>query len=1090
MSACLTPEQFQQLLDDQLTAADRSWVEEHVEQCPECQHVLEHLTALLDPHRDTPADALAARYRPLRWHAKGGLGEVFVAWDQELDREVALKEMQARPSQQPRHRERFLREAKITSRLEHPGIVPVYGLGEYADGRPYYAMRFIQGETLRDAADRLHQTAIPSKSNRAFRELLGQFVRICETMAYAHSEGVLHRDLKPENILLGAYGEVLIIDWGLAKSFPTQRTSGGREPPDGVPQQGAHAPRSPVDAGTQQGVAMGTPGYMSPEQAAGEWKQVGPASDIYSLGAILYAVLTGQPPLMPSSTGEAVEAVPAPRQVKTGIPVALEAVCLKAMRPQPQDRYTSADALAEDIKNWLADEPVSAYPEPWWERGRRWLNRHRTPVAASIAVVFMVLFGIAVGMLTTAGERLMVANDRERDVRAQEKEARRNLYLFSIPLAQKGWSDRRLDQVREILQKLQPRPDEDDYRGFEWYYLWRLCHLELHTLEGHTGTVHGVAYSPDSRRLASAGADQTVRIWDAETGKEIQCLRGHRSEVFSVAYSPDGRYLASAGADCLVKLWDAETGKEIRTLDGHTAEVTSVAFRPDGRQLASAGKEGIVKVWEVATGRELLYLSGHQEEVLSVAYSPDGRYLASASADRAVKVWDAETGKELLHLGAPNGVSYVVSSLSYSPDGRRLVAGRREGILQGWDMTTADAQVGAKQVFALPGPEDWINSVAYSPDGRQLATAALNGDILVREAKYLGRLFVLRGHRGAVTGIAFSPNGRQLASAGVDKTVKIWDTRNSGYFTLRGRIRGASLTVYSPDGRRLVATNVDGAVQVWDSMTGQVLLRLRGHTNHVTGAAFAPDGRRLATASEDKTVKIWNAATGELLLTLQHKEAVHGVAYSSDGRRLASAGHDGTVKVWDAATGQELLTLHGHRHEVSGVAYSPDGRSLASASMDGTVRVWDAATGAPALTLDAHRGGVRSLAYSPDGRLASAGRDQTMKIWNAATGKILQTLDGRNYEVRQMTFSPDGRRLASAGRRWDGGIVKIWETEKGQELCWINTIGQVTGVAFSPDGRCLATAGRDGLVQVWETTPPTPELRRQRRQVEAPANGT
>ncbi len=344
--------------------------------------------------------APAPRYRVVRFHRKGGLGEVHLAQDEELRRQVALKRIRKERTGDPDCRRRFLYEAEITGRLEHPGIVPVYGLVQDADGQPCYAMRFIEGETLHDAIGRFHQAEQPGRDpgerRLALRQLLSQFVAVCNTMAYAHAQKVIHRDLKPANILLGRYGETLVVDWGLAKALAGGEAEPAPEEETVVPEPGAGSPAE----GTQAGQGMGTPAYMSPEQAAGRWDRVGPASDLYSLGATLYALLTGRAPIQGGDKEEVMEkarrgAFLPPRQLKRDIPRALQAICLKAMAFAPEDRYATALELAAEVDHWLADEPVRAYREPWARRAWRWVKRHRQPVTgvAAAALAAVVLGG-------------------------------------------------------------------------------------------------------------------------------------------------------------------------------------------------------------------------------------------------------------------------------------------------------------------------------------------------------------------------------------------------------------------------------------------------------------------------------------------------------------------------------------------------------------------------------------------------------------------------------------------------------------------------------------------------------------------------
>jgi serine/threonine-protein kinase len=393
------------------------------------------------------AASTTMRFRILRPYAKGGLGSVYVAEDEELHREVALKEIQDEQAHDLNSRSRFLLEAEITGRLEHPGIVPVYGLGYYGDGRPFYAMRFIRGDNLKDAIERFHKGDVPGRDPGErmleLRKLLGRFIDVCNAIDYAHSRGVLHRDLKPGNVMLGNYGETLVVDWGLAK-------------PVDLPEQTSKSLETPIKASslsgagstdTRAGEAMGTPQYMSPEQAEGRLDKLGPPSDVYSLGATLYSLLTGKPPFEASDVGAVLLKVvrgdfSPPRQVKPSVPPALEAVCLKAMSLHPQDRYPSVRALADEIERWLADEPVKAWPEPWTVRARRWISRHRTIVSSSGAALGMTVILLVVLIVT-----LTKANQREREAR-EEAVRQRDLAEANFRVARKA-VDRYYTEVSE-----------------------------------------------------------------------------------------------------------------------------------------------------------------------------------------------------------------------------------------------------------------------------------------------------------------------------------------------------------------------------------------------------------------------------------------------------------------------------------------------------------------------------------------------------------------------------------------------------------------------------------------------------------------
>jgi tRNA A-37 threonylcarbamoyl transferase component Bud32 len=437
----------------------------------EVQASLAHVSTALpeaDPHAThpyVPPGTLPphARFRILRPHAKGGLGEVFVAEDQELHREVALKEIQERHADEPAYRSRFLLEAEVTGGLEHPGIVPVYGLGQHGDGRPFYVMRLIRGDSLKEAIEQFHRTKqsqSPGERTLGLRKLLACFLDVCNAIAYAHSRGVLHRDLKPGNILLGKYGETLVVDWGLAKVVGRAEL----EATEGV----LPTPASNF-ALTQAGTALGTPAYISPEQASGKLDQVGPRSDVYSLGATLYCLLTGRAPLHEDDVAEALRKAqhgdfPRPRDLDRQIAPALEAICLKAMALKAADRYASPRALADDLEHWLADEPFATYREPWRQRLTRWARRHRTAVASAGVAVALLLAGAVGGLL------LWESAEQKRREQAQEYwiqarssgEADERLALAEVAADRLTSAERILKQACE---RLQDQPQLGDLRA-------------------------------------------------------------------------------------------------------------------------------------------------------------------------------------------------------------------------------------------------------------------------------------------------------------------------------------------------------------------------------------------------------------------------------------------------------------------------------------------------------------------------------------------------------------------------------------------------------------------------------------------------
>ena len=481
----------------------------------------------------------------------------------------------------------------------------------------------------------------------------------------------------------------------------------------------------------------------------------------------------------------------------------------------------------------------------------------------------------------------------------------------------------------------------------------------LQTLTGHSHSVNSVAYSPDGQTLASGSNDNTIKLWNVNTGKLLQTLKSHSYSVNSVAYSPDSQTLASASGDNTIKLWNVKTGELLQTLKSHS--VNSVAYSPDGQILSSASGDKTIKLWNVKTGELLQTFTGHSNGVYSVAYSPDGQTLASGSFDYTIKLWNVKTGKLLQTL---EGHSSWVNSVAYSPDSQTLASASSDKTIKLWNVKTG------KLLQTLKGHSDWVNSVAYSPDGRTLASGSGDKTIKLWNVNTGNLLQTFTGHSHSVRSVAYSPDGQTLASASGDKTIKIWQIPAS---ISKAPVQQPQSQVSQPVISTPPSQYVIGLIALFLLITpGLVILSqilsqiyynlytpsptsianlssgislektLEGHSDSVSSVAYSPNGQTLASGGgEDKTIKLWNVKTGKLLQTLKgHSEGVTSVAYSPDGQTLASGSYDKTIKLWNVKTGKLLQTLEDHFWFVQSVAYSPDGQTLASGSGDDTIKIW------------------------------------------------------------------------------------------------------------------------------------------------------
>ena len=940
----------------------------------------------------------------------GGQGSVWRAEQVFPKREVALKFPRQGPGVSPRAMARFKLEVELAARLKHPNIATVYE-GNVVGGVPYYAMEFIRGRHL-DA-----YVEAKSLGRRGTLELMRTVARAVQ---HAHQNGVIHRDLKPSNILVDDEGVPHILDFGLAKAY--LEDDGGLE-------------------SSLHGRAIGTPGWMSAEQARGETPTLDTRSDVYSLGLILLRLLLG-PRAEPGDLDGAARG-------RGGLDGELRALLRKALATDREQRYSMAGELARDIDNYLAGDPLAARPARPGYVLRLWLWKHRRLAAAVGAVVVAAVVAVAFAII---GARAI------RQRRAAEADAARQRYLSSVHLAAIRHEHGDAAEVARLLA-LCPGP----LRGWEWHYLDGIRDQSVRAIAADAQGLFQVAVSPDGNAVLSCGKDGTATLWDARSGELLYRFTGHEGHVYAAAFSPDGRRVATAGADGTVRAWPGRGGAALWTVSPGQRAVESVAFSPDGNAVACAARDGTVSVYAAADGSALARHASHSGQATAVAVRRRAPELASAGTDGVIVFRDLRTGRATAALRGHAGTIY---SLAFSGDGSRLVSAGDDRTVRLWD---AEAMT---ELRILRGHTASATSAVFTPDGNSVVSAGWDRLVRLWDARSGAALAVLHGHEGYISSVAVFPRGGRIVSGGLDGTVRLWDPAASQPFRVLARTGDLRPTAaFTPDGAGVLLAEAQSGLRLLDAATGTERRALRpaaGDANRPGAFAVATtrDGRRAASAGTDGHVRLWNIAAGAELRDLAcHKGVALSVAISPDGGRVISGGEDANACIWSLAGGGVRIVV-GHGGPVYAVAIGPAGRFAATGCKDGTVRVVRLDDGRIVNAFTGHRGAVHCVAFSPDGRLvASAGADWTVRLWPLAAGGRSLLLAGHARPVSSVAFSPDGGRLVSAA---EDGAVALWDPHTGARTFSLSTGGQVVWSAcFSPDGRGVLAACADGTIRLW-----------------------
>lgn len=1006
------------------------------------------------------------RYKVLRSIGKGGMGEVYLAEDSRLARQVALKVLPGDLAEDADRLSRFEQEAKAASALNHPNILTIFEFAQ-ENGSHFIVSEYVSGRTLRSKI---------SDCTFLVDEVLDIAVQAAAALEAAHSNGIIHRDIKPENIMVRDDGLVKVLDFGLAKF--TDHWFGGEGMLEGSPT------RKQL---TTPGIIMGTVQYMSPEQTRGQATDA--RTDIWSLGCVIYEMLAGRPAFEGEGTADLIAEI-----VKTHpsrltslveeVPERLDEIVAKALEKNADERYQTAKDLLIDLNRVKKKREVEAELSRSFPLGDRNTSRDNAVPGVEgkndvpekpISSAEYILDGIrihrrtAVGILgliaAMLGTTAYVARTYWRE--PENPNEARYAYANKIKLAAQAIETSNLPLAKQYLEELTPKKGEEDLRSFEWGYLSGL-YSERQAFQPVNLTlsswVEGTAFSPDGAYVATACTDGTVQLWDVASAESIRSFKGHEGGVWSAVFSPDGRRLLTSGMDKRVILWDVETGTQIHAVGGKSDPVLGPLFSPDGKTILAIGS-GKLRRWDATNLKETPANVSLADRDLLYSISPDGKYLGARAKDGTAAIIETINGRTVSRL---KGHASLTTDLEFSPDSRWALSGSTDGTAKLWDIRSG------RDLRTFRGHAGETYDVAFSPDGKTIATGNTDNTVKLWDAEKGFEITTRKGHLGRVQALAFSPDGRKLATGSSDNTAKIWTVpKNEGRGVLRGHEGPVRSVAISSDAKLIASASEDRTAKVWDAATEDDRLTLTGHGDTVNSVDFAADDKTLVTGSQDKRIRTWDVVTGRQLLNINTQKGGVVAFYSPEGSSIAT-GHffaDEDMELWSAATQKQVCAFEYGSQSAWDMSFTKDGKQV-TASGGNVIKVWDARTCEELWRYEGSPEQAFAALFSTTDKLVGIevlNNSRSLKLFDPISNKELAVIRGHDSDITSASLSPDGRRLVTSA---EDASIKIWDVVTGQELLSIVTnAGKINSVTFSSDGEILVAAAEDATIRIWRASP-------------------